>query len=98
MAATVERTAHYLGAALADLVAIVNPEVIALTGWANGPLGDRMLPVVRRRVLDDAPGDAAVDLAIEVSSSSGMDGIAAIALERFMRDVGLVTTRVLPAL
>ncbi len=98
VAATVERTAHYLGAALADLVAIVNPEVIALTGWANGPLGDRMLPVVRRRVLDDAPGDAAVDLAIEVSSSSGMDGIAAIALERFMRDVGLVTTRVLPAL
>jgi predicted NBD/HSP70 family sugar kinase len=95
---TLDRTAHYLGAALADLVAIVNPEVIALTGWANGPLGKAMLPVVRRRVLDDAPGDAAADLAIEVSSSCGMDGIAAIALERFMRDVGLVTTRVLPAL
>ncbi|GAA2285805.1 ROK family transcriptional regulator [Glycomyces scopariae] len=97
-ASAVERTAHYLGAALADLVAIVNPEVIALTGWAAAELGALVLPVAERRVRDDAPGDAAASLVIEPSHSSGMEGIAAIALERFMRDAGLVTTRVLPAL
>jgi predicted NBD/HSP70 family sugar kinase len=96
--ATIERTAHYLGAALTDLVAVVNPEVIALTGTTTEPLSDRLLPIVRERIRDDAPGDAAVDLAVELSQSCGMDGIAAIALERFMRDAGLVTTRVLPTI
>jgi predicted NBD/HSP70 family sugar kinase len=97
--ATIERSAHYLGAALTDLVAILNPEVITLTGWADAPAArERVLPIVRKRILEDAPGDAAADLAIEISPRCGMEGIAAIALERFMRDVGLVTTRVLPAL
>ncbi|WP_205327303.1 ROK family transcriptional regulator [Glycomyces sp. YM15] len=97
--ATIERSAHYLGAALADIVAILNPEVIALKGWAGWPVWrERVAPIVRRRVLDDSPGDAAADLAIELSPTCGMEGIAAIALERFMRDLGLVTTRVIPAL
>jgi len=97
--ATVERSAHYLGAALTDLVAILNPEVITLSGWADAPASrERVLPIVRQRVLADAPGDAAAGLAIEISPRCGMEGIAAIALERFMRDVGLVTTRVIPAL
>lgn len=97
--AAIERSAHYLGAALADLVAILNPEVIALTGWAAWPVWrERVAPIVRRRVREDSPGDAAADLEIELSPTCGMEGIAAIALERFMRDIGLVTTRVLPAL
>ncbi|MFG3340964.1 ROK family transcriptional regulator [Glycomyces sp. NPDC048151] len=97
--AAVERTAEFLGAALTDLVALLNPEVIALTGWDSAAAWrERVLSIVRRRVLDDAPGDAAVDLSIEGSGTCGMDGIAAIAYERFMRDIGLVTTRVLPAL
>ncbi|MFC3493800.1 ROK family protein [Glycomyces rhizosphaerae] len=96
--ATIERSAHHLGAALTDLVAVLNPEVIALTGWNVGPVTrERLMSTVRQRVRDDAPGDAAADLAIEFSEQCGMDGIAAIALERFMRDIGLVTTRV-PAL
>jgi predicted NBD/HSP70 family sugar kinase len=98
VAATVDRTAHYLGAALTDLVAIVNPEVITLSGWTACDLGEHMLPTVRDRVRADAPGDAAADLVIEVASGRGLAGIAAIALERYLRDVGLVTTRVLPAL
>lgn len=96
----VERTAHYLGAALTDLVALVNPEVITLSGWTARFLGERMLPIVRSRVAEESPGDAAADLAIEISSirDPGMTGIAAVALERFMRDVGLVTTKMLPAI
>ncbi|MEU5153955.1 ROK family transcriptional regulator [Glycomyces sp. NPDC021274] len=97
--ATVERTAEFLGAALADLVAVLNPEVIAVTGWASAPVfHERMMPIIRRRVLADSPGDAAADLAFEFPTRCGMDGIAAIALERYMRDLGLVTTRVIPAL
>ncbi|MDA1361437.1 ROK family transcriptional regulator [Glycomyces luteolus] len=97
--ATMERSAHYLGAALTDLVAILNPEVIALRGWAEWPVWrERIAPIVRRRVLEDSPGDAAAGLAIELSPTCGMEGIAAIALERFMRDIGLVTTREIPAL
>ncbi|GAA1670570.1 ROK family transcriptional regulator [Glycomyces endophyticus] len=96
--AALERTADYLGAALADLVAVLNPEVIALTGMTGWLRREHLLALVRRRVLEDAPGDAAAGLAVELSDRSGMDGIAAIALERFMRDIGLVTTRVLPAL
>lgn len=96
-AQTIERTADYLGAAIADLVAVLNPEAITLAGPTADALG-HMLPSVRRRIQDDAPGDAAAGLAIEVSKGFGMSGIAAIALERFMRDVGLVTTKALPAL
>jgi predicted NBD/HSP70 family sugar kinase len=98
--ATAVRTAYYLGAALTDLVAIVNPEAITLTGETVELLGDRLVPLARCKVLDEVPGDAADDLTIETSSihhCPGGAGIAAIALERFMRDLGLVTTRILPA-
>lgn len=97
--ATIERTADYLGAALTDLVALLNPDALALAGWTSFPgVRELVLPIVRRRVRDDAPGDAAADLEIEHSASSGMEGIAAVALERFMSDLGLVTTRALPVL
>ncbi|WP_335985580.1 ROK family transcriptional regulator [Glycomyces sp. MUSA5-2] len=97
--AALDRTAHYLGAALTDLVAVLNPEVIALTGWPDFPAcRERVMPIVWGRIRADAPGSAAEDLEIELVGRHGMEGIAAIALERFMRDVGLVTTRVLPAL
>ncbi|HEX2144977.1 MAG TPA: ROK family protein [Glycomyces sp.] len=98
---TLERTARYLGSAIADLVAIVNPEMITLTGWTAWALGDHLLPAVRRRVIEEAPGESAADLAIEVSTVRGNSvatGIATIALERFLSDVGLVTTRVPTAL
>jgi predicted NBD/HSP70 family sugar kinase len=94
---TLELTARYLGSAIADLCAIVNPEMITLTGWTAWALGDHLIPAVRRRVLEEAPGDSAEDLAIEVSTVRGNSvatGIATIALERFLGDVGLVTTRV----
>ncbi|GAA1687960.1 ROK family transcriptional regulator [Glycomyces endophyticus] len=98
---TIQRTARYLGAALADLVAIVNPETITLTGWTVWALGDHLVPAVRRSVVEEAPGDSAADLEVEVSTVRGNSvatGIATIALERFLSDVGLVTTRVPTAL
>lgn len=98
---TIERTARYLGASIADLVAIVNPEMITLTGWTAWALGDHLVPAVRRWVREESPGDSAADLDIQVSSErkgSAEVGVATIALERFLSDVGLLTTKVPTAL
>ncbi|MEV0260188.1 ROK family transcriptional regulator [Streptomyces sp. NPDC050617] len=42
-----EETAEYLGAGIADLVNLFNPERIVLGGWAGLLLGPRLLPDVR---------------------------------------------------
>lgn len=98
---TVERTARYLGQAIADLVAIINPEMVTLTGWTTWLLGDHLLPLARAEVLAQAPGQSAVDLVLEASTERGnmvATGVAMTALERFLGDVGLVTTQVPVAL
>jgi len=98
---TIAKTAYYLGSALADLVAVVNPEVVTLTGWTTWALGDRLLPIARERMRSQAPGraGAAVDLEVSsVRSNPVATGIAMIALERSMVDAGLLTTRIPVAL
>ncbi|MBL1068802.1 ROK family transcriptional regulator [Streptomyces sp. 7-21] len=47
-AAVLAETAEYLGAGIADLVNLFNPERILLGGWAGLILGPRLLPDVRR--------------------------------------------------
>lgn len=98
---TVARTAYYLGSALADLVAIVNPEVITLTGWTTWALGDLLLPPAAQRMREQSPGRAGTALALEVSTVRGnpvASGIAMIALERSLVDAGLLTSRIPVAL
>ena len=98
---TVDRTAYYLGSALADLVAVVNPEVVTLTGWTTWSLGEQLLPAARERMRDQSPGRAGAALELEVSTVRGnpvATGIAMIALERSLVDVGLLTTRIPVAL
>ncbi|WP_420112834.1 ROK family protein [Pseudactinotalea sp.] len=94
--ATIDRTAYYLGSALADLVAVVNPEVITLTGWTTWALGTSLLPAVRRHVREQAPGTSADGLELELSTVKGNSvttGVATIALERSLADAGLITRR-----
>jgi predicted NBD/HSP70 family sugar kinase len=45
--AVLDETATYLGAGIADLVNLFNPEKIIIGGWAGLMLGDRMLDRVR---------------------------------------------------
>ena len=47
-AAVLEETALYLGAGIADLINLINPERIILGGWAGLLLGERMLPAIRQ--------------------------------------------------
>ena len=98
---TIDRTARYLGSALADLVAIINPEVVMLTGWTAWALGDQLLPGTTAQLTSEAPKGAAADLTVGVSTVRGNSvaiGMATLAFERFLGDVGLVTTRVSIAL
>ncbi|NLU72759.1 ROK family transcriptional regulator [Streptomyces sp. HNM0575] len=46
-AAVLEETAEYLGAGIADLVNLFNPERIVIGGWAGLLLGPQLLPAVR---------------------------------------------------
>jgi predicted NBD/HSP70 family sugar kinase len=94
---TIARTAYYLGSALADLVAVVNPEVVTLTGWTTWALGDKLLPATRTHLLEQSPGWSARDLVLEVSTVEGNSvatGVATTALERYLADAGLLTTQI----
>ncbi|WP_156224590.1 ROK family transcriptional regulator [Pseudactinotalea suaedae] len=94
---TIARTAYYLGSALADLVAVVNPQAVTLTGWTAWALGAHMLPAVREHVAAQSPGQSADALELELSTVKGNSvatGVATIALERFLADAGLITTRI----
>ncbi|MER6025885.1 ROK family protein [Streptomyces sp. NPDC001851] len=49
--AVLEETAEYLGAGLADLINLFQPERILIGGWAGLQLGPRFLPAVRRHAM-----------------------------------------------
>ncbi|BDZ39502.1 ROK family transcriptional regulator [Microbacterium suwonense] len=94
---TVARTAYYLGSALADLVAVVNPDVVTLTGWTTWALGGQLLSPARERMRSQSPGRAGAAVELEISAVRGnpvVTGIAMIALERSLVDAGLLTTRI----
>jgi predicted NBD/HSP70 family sugar kinase len=46
-AAMLAETADYLGAGIASLINLVNPERVILGGWAGLLLGRRLLPAIR---------------------------------------------------
>ena len=94
---TLERTADYLGSAIADLVAVINPELVMLTGWTAWALGEHLLPATVAQVRAQAPRGTATDHTVGISTVRGNSaaiGMATLALERFLGDVGLLTTRV----
>jgi len=98
---TIARTAYYLGSALADLVAVVNPEAVTLTGWTTWALGDHLLPATRQHLLEQSPGGSARGVELEVSTVRGNSvatGVATVVLERFLVDAGLLTSNIPVAL
>jgi predicted NBD/HSP70 family sugar kinase len=52
--ALLDETAEYLGAGIADLVNLFNPERIIISGWAGLMLGRHFLPAVRRSAAEYA--------------------------------------------
>ncbi|MCM3696743.1 ROK family transcriptional regulator [Microbacterium oleivorans] len=84
---TLARTARYLGIALSDIVAVLNPEVLTLTGWTAWALGDVLLPATRAALAERAPELTAARLALDVSPvrvNSVATGMAVLAFEQYL--------------
>ncbi|MBO1330700.1 ROK family protein [Streptomyces sp. VRA16 Mangrove soil] len=92
LATLVDRTAHYLAAALGDLVNLLDIPRLTLTGWTTRALAPWLVPAVRAElpahVLPGSRADVTV-AASEVPGNPVAVGMAAFALERFLVTLGL---------
>jgi predicted NBD/HSP70 family sugar kinase len=65
-AETVRRTAEYLGIGIANLINLLSPDRVILSGWVSAAMGPSMLPAVRdamgRHTLDYLSGSTALEL------------------------------------
>ncbi|HLZ61057.1 MAG TPA: ROK family protein [Ktedonosporobacter sp.] len=80
-------TAHYLGAGIANLINLFNPQVIVLGGWVGLEIGEYILPELHRFVARYALKRSFSNTTIELSRL-GQDavamGAAAFTLEQFL--------------
>ncbi|MDL4818500.1 ROK family transcriptional regulator [Actinomadura opuntiae] len=68
-------TARYLGAGIASLINLLNPERIILGGWAGLLLGDRMLPAIYDAAREHSLGHPFTQTSIELGQF-GPDAVA----------------------
>ncbi|WP_030831087.1 ROK family transcriptional regulator [Streptomyces hygroscopicus] len=95
----VHTTARYLGAALADLVNLLNPEVIVLSGWVAATLGEPLLAEVREAVAVRALRRPLANTEIvlcPIPSNPVSLGAATFALEGSLASVGPKNRRTSP--
>jgi predicted NBD/HSP70 family sugar kinase len=86
----VAETARYLGAAVANLINLLNPEAIVLSSWVATRLGEPLLAEVRAVVARHALGRpfAATEIALSTLPGDSVSlGAATLALERFLSDM-----------
>src|SRR5690606_20525746 len=74
-ARVLEETAGYLGAGIANLINLFNPERIVLGGWAGLTLGAAMLPAIRESVAAHALRHSLAQTSIELGEL-GPDAVA----------------------
>ncbi|MFB7708088.1 ROK family transcriptional regulator [Streptomyces sp. NPDC056105] len=95
----VRETARHLGAAVADLVNLLNPEVIVLSSWVAAALGTPLLTEVREAVARNALGSpfAATEIVLSpIPTDSVSLGAATFALEGVLSSPGLTGTTLSP--
>ncbi|WP_338681116.1 ROK family transcriptional regulator [Streptomyces acidiscabies] len=88
------RTAHYLAAALGDLVNLLNVPTVTLTGWMSRALADRLVPAVREELPRHVLPGSLPGLTVQASPVPGNAvalGMAAFTLERFLERLGLAS-------
>ena len=88
----IEHLAHHLGAALANLVNLVNPERVVLTSWTAEAFGEWLLPPTEARMLSESiAGSAAATRLVtsRLTENPVAVGMATFALESFLESVGL---------
>jgi predicted NBD/HSP70 family sugar kinase len=84
---TLDETAGYLGAGLASLINLLNPERVILGGWAGLLLGERLLPAIReaarRHSLTHQFAQTSIELG-QLGPDAVALGAATLPLERFL--------------
>lgn len=87
----VRDTARYLGAGIADLVNLFNPEVVVLSSWVAATLGEPLLAEVREAVARHAlprPMAATEIVLSTIPTDPACLGAATFALEGALQSVG----------
>ncbi|MEU9344996.1 ROK family transcriptional regulator [Streptomyces sp. NPDC048278] len=90
----VRETARYIGAGIANLVNLLNPELVVLSSWVARRLGEPLLTEVREAVRRHALGRpfAATEIVLSpIPTDPVCLGAATFALEGALRSVGLRT-------
>lgn len=85
--AVVDETVAYLGAGLANLINLFNPERIILGGWAGLLLGRQLLPAIRAAAAEHALAEPLAQVSIELGQlgpDAVAKGAATLALEYFL--------------
>lgn len=84
-------TVHYLGAGIANLVNLFNPQLILLGGWAGLQIGEYVLPELRqcveRYALKQPLSLTRIDLC-QLGQDAVAMGAAALVLEQFLTTTG----------
>ena len=84
-------TAHYLGAGIANLINLFNPQLIVLGGWAGLQIGEYILPELRRFVeryaLKQPFRATRIDLC-QLGQDAVAMGAATLVLEQFLMTTG----------
>lgn len=92
----VTETARYLGVAVADLINLVNPDVVVLSSWVAKHLGEPLLSEVRAVVGQYALARPLAATEITLCRLTGNPvslGAAAFALEQLLSAIGTVQSR-----
>jgi predicted NBD/HSP70 family sugar kinase len=83
----VSETVDYLGAGLANLINLFNPERIILGGWAGLLLGRNLLPEIRTATAEHALAEPFAQVSIELGQlgpDAVAKGAATLAIEHFL--------------
>ncbi|MGC4806407.1 ROK family transcriptional regulator [Micromonospora sp. DT233] len=91
-AAVLDETVGYLGAGVANLVNLFNPERVVLGGWAGLALGERFLPRIReataRHALRQPYAQATIELC-QLGPDAVAMGAATLPMTLLLRDGGV---------
>ncbi|NBE83960.1 ROK family transcriptional regulator [Micromonospora rubida] len=90
--AVLDETVGYLGAGVANLINLFNPERVVLGGWAGLALGERFLPRIReataRHALRQPYAQASIELC-QLGPDAVAMGAATLPMARLLRDGGV---------
>jgi predicted NBD/HSP70 family sugar kinase len=95
-AQVLDETILYLGAGIADLVNLFNPELIVVGGWVARRLGERILPDIRRVAKEHAlrlPYSQVSIVPAQLGADAVALGAATLPVRRFLETGAVAPTR-----